>query len=69
MGFSDLLGAFLSSARAWHHNVLSWYIRPLFLLPLCYFTRRRSCSGVVQILAALAIGVAVTRRRRTRRAA
>ena len=20
-----------------HHNQLSWYIRPLFLIPFCYF--------------------------------
>ena len=25
-----------------HHNVLSWYIRPLFLIPFCYFACRRS---------------------------
>ena len=27
------------AARAWarHHNELSWYIRPLFILPFCFF--------------------------------
>ena len=32
------------TAWAWerHHNILSWYIRPLFLLPFCYFAYRRS---------------------------
>ena len=24
------------------HNVLSWYIRPLFLLPFCYFAYKRT---------------------------
>jgi hypothetical protein len=33
----ELLEGFLSWAWARHHNVLSWYIRPLFLLPFCYF--------------------------------
>src|SRR5215217_3294099 len=32
------------AAWAWdrHHNVLSWYIRPLFLLPFCYFAYKRN---------------------------
>lgn len=29
-----------------HHNVLSWYIRPLILLPLCYFAYKRSALGI-----------------------
>ena len=31
-------------AWAWerHHNVLSWYIRVLFLLPFCYFAYKRA---------------------------
>lgn len=29
-----------------HQNQLSWYIRPLFLIPFCYFAWRRSWSGV-----------------------
>jgi hypothetical protein len=43
-------------AWAWerHHNVLSWYIRPLFLLPFCYFAYRRSLFGIVLTLVALA---------------
>ena len=34
-------------AWAWerHHNVLSWYIRPLFFLPFCYFAYKRSRFG------------------------
>src|SRR5919112_2130450 len=43
-------------AWAWerHHNVLSWYIRPLFFLPFCYFAYRRSLSGMMITLVALA---------------
>jgi hypothetical protein len=43
-------------AWAWrrHHNVLSWYVRPLFFLPFCYFAYRRSLWGIVLTLVALA---------------
>ena len=30
-----------------HHNVLSWYIRPLFLIPFCYFSYQRTLAGVM----------------------
>ena len=45
---------------AWerHANILSWYIRPLFLLPLAYFSYRRRVSGVVVTLVALATSMA-----------
>ena len=41
---------------AWerHHNPLSWYIRPLLLLPYCYFAYKRSGSGMVLTLLGLA---------------
>jgi hypothetical protein len=44
------------AAWAWarHHNQLSWYIRPLFLLPFCYFAFRRSLLGIVLTVLALA---------------
>ncbi len=29
-----------------HQNVLSWYIRPIFLIPFCYFAYKRSFSGI-----------------------
>ena len=32
--------------RARHHNILSWYIRPLFLPPFGFFAHRRSLSGI-----------------------
>ena len=48
----------LDGFRAWawerHHNVLSWYIRPLFFLPFCYFAYKRSLFGMVLTLVALA---------------
>ena len=51
---TGLLDAFLSWAWGRHHNVLSWYVRPLFLLPLAYFSYRRSFFGIVLTLVALA---------------
>ncbi|TMR91429.1 hypothetical protein [Nonomuraea basaltis] len=41
-----------------HHNVLSWYIRPLFLLPFCWFAHRRSLTGIVLTLVALVTSMA-----------
>lgn len=29
-----------------HQNILSWYIRPLFLIPFCYFAYKRSWAGI-----------------------
>jgi len=45
-------------AWARHHNILSWYIRPLFVLPFCYFAYRRSPFGMVATLMALATSMA-----------
>ena len=44
------------AAWAWarHHNELSWYIRPLFLLPFCYFAYKRSLWGITLTVVALA---------------
>lgn len=36
-----------------HHNQLSWYIRPLFLIPFCFFAFKRSFSGISITLFAL----------------
>lgn len=49
----ELLELFASWAWARHHNVMSWYIRPLFLLPFCYFAYRRSLTGVLVTLLAV----------------
>jgi hypothetical protein len=47
-------------AWAWdrHHNVLSWYIRPLFLLPFAWFAYRRSPWGIALTLVALVTSMA-----------
>jgi len=29
-----------------HHNQWSWYIRPLFLIPFCFFSYKRNWSGI-----------------------
>lgn len=29
-----------------HQNILSWYIRPLFLIPFCYFAYKQSWAGI-----------------------
>ena len=47
-------GEFVAWAWERHHNVLSWYIRPLFFLPFCYFAYKRSLSGMILTLLALA---------------
>jgi hypothetical protein len=44
---------FVAWAWARHHNVLSWYVRPLFLLPFCFFAYRRSLWGIVLTILAL----------------
>ncbi|MBK8453898.1 MAG: hypothetical protein WAQ53_12875 [Thiofilum sp.] len=51
MAFID---TFIEWAWARHHNILSWYIRPLFLLPFCYFAYRRSGLGIFITVLALA---------------
>jgi hypothetical protein len=51
-------GEFVAWAWERHHNVLSWYIRPLFFLPFCYFAYRRSLFGMVLTLVALATSMA-----------
>ena len=43
----EALVDFLNWAWARHHNPLSWYIRPLFILPFCYFAYRRSVRGML----------------------
>jgi hypothetical protein len=49
-GLSD----FAAWAWARHHNEWSWYIRPLFLIPYCWFAWKRSLAGIVLTLVALA---------------
>lgn len=48
------LSDFAAWAWARHHNEWSWYIRPLFLVPYCWFAWRRSLAGLALTVAALA---------------
>lgn len=48
-----LLDAFGAWAWAQHHNILSWWARPLFLLPFAWFAWRRSLLGLTCTLIAL----------------
>lgn len=36
-----------------HHNQWSWYLRPLFLIPFCFFAYKRSWVGISATLFAL----------------
>lgn len=36
-----------------HHNQWSWYLRPLFLLPFCYFAFKKSLAGMMFSIFAL----------------
>ena len=46
----ELPGDLLEWVWARHHNVLSWYVRPLFIIPFCYFAYRRSTMGILLTL-------------------
>lgn len=54
----ELINDVVAWAWARHHNILSWYIRPLFLLPFCWFAYRRSLIGIALTLVALATSMA-----------
>jgi hypothetical protein len=49
----DGLQDFLDWAWARHHNPLSWYIRPLFVLPFCYFAYRKNWWGMLLTVVAV----------------
>lgn len=36
-----------------HHNILSWYIRPLFIIPMVIFAFRKSYAGIFASIFAL----------------
>jgi hypothetical protein len=50
----EFLNDFFAWAWARHHNVLSWYIRPLFIIPFIYFAYKRSWKGMLLTVIALA---------------
>jgi hypothetical protein len=39
--------SFFDWAYERHQNLLSWYIRPLFIIPFCYFAYKRSWAGIM----------------------
>jgi len=45
--------AFFNWAYDRHQNQISWYIRPLFLIPYCYFAYKRSWAGLLGTMFAL----------------
>jgi hypothetical protein len=49
----EFLSDFLSWAWARHHNILSWYIRPMFVIPFVFFAYKRSWMGLVVTVIAL----------------
>lgn len=49
----DFIESFIQWAWARHHNVLSWYIRPLFLMPFCWFAFKKSWLGIIVTMIAL----------------
>ena len=44
---------FFDWTYARHHNVLSWYIRPLFIIPIGLFAYKKSWTGVFASIAGL----------------
>jgi hypothetical protein len=55
MGWAEEIAAW---AWARHHNEWSWWIRPFFLLPWCWFAWRRSLAGLAVTLVALLTSMA-----------
>lgn len=47
----ETISSLLDWIWARHHNEWSWYVRPLFLLPYCYFAWRRNLAGLLVVLA------------------
>ncbi|NMA34434.1 MAG: hypothetical protein GX940_07790 [Clostridiaceae bacterium] len=45
--------AFFDWAFKRHHNILSWYIRPLFIIPMVIFAFRKSYTGIFASIFAL----------------
>ena len=45
--------AFFNWAFERHHNILSWYIRPLFIIPMVVFAFKKSFTGIFASIFAL----------------
>ncbi|NLU51906.1 MAG: hypothetical protein GXX10_03455 [Clostridiaceae bacterium] len=45
--------AFFNWAFERHHNILSWYIRPLFIIPMVAFAFKKSYTGIFASIFAL----------------
>lgn len=45
--------AFFNWAFERHHNILSWYIRPLFIIPMVIFAFKKSYTGIFASIFAL----------------
>jgi hypothetical protein len=50
MDLTEFVNDLLTWIWARHHNELSWYVRPLFLLPFCFFAYKRSLLGILVTL-------------------
>jgi hypothetical protein len=49
VAFIFLMGTdhdFFEWAFSRHQNILSWYIRPIFMIPICYFAFKRNATGI-----------------------
>ena len=49
----EWMNEFFGWVWARHHNELSWYVRPLFIVPFCWFAYRRNVWGIVATLLVL----------------
>lgn len=48
---------FFEWAFSRHQNILSWYIRPIFMIPICYFAFRRNATGISSTIFLLLISM------------
>lgn len=46
IGLMAMNETFFNWSFARHHNVLSWYIRPMFLIPFAYFSYKKQPIGI-----------------------
>ena len=49
VAFIILMGTdpvFFEWAFSRHQNILSWYLRPIFMIPICYFAFKRNATGI-----------------------